>query len=229
MTPEQMTIKQTAVAFSWRLIYEGLGLSGYSLKATAAMKVIDCAKSDSEKGWRVAQKINSQDAHVYDYAFKVGEELPPSEWRIVSGPSELVRLLGGETKITVDIAKELIKSAAILRCYKKIESEGLVSISEKSGYFKYVNDAVVQGSLRRIGQGSVGEVADYDDFSDPEYDPATAPGKSLPEILVERRLAKNIHFNPLAKLTHKIATAHQQIRIANEIIAKREDEEGMMM
>ena len=228
LTKEQLEVKQKAVAFSWRLVYEGLGLSGYSLKATAAMKIIDCAKADSERGWRVAQKFNTSDPYIYDYAFKLGDDLPTSEWREVSGPAELVKILGDETKITTDIAKEIIKSAAILRTYKKIESGGLASISEESGYFKYVNEAIVQGSLRRLGQGKVGEMMPDHDFSDPEYNPETAPGRSLPEIAVDRSSMKDMHFDPLKQLAHTLSVAHQQIRIANEVIKKREEEEYMM-
>lgn len=231
MNAEQLEIKQTAVAFVWRLCYEGLGLSGFSPKATAAMRVIDCAKSDSEKGWRVAKRINVTTGLAYDFAFKLGNELPTSQWMEVSGPQELVNILGDETKITIEIAKELIQSAAVLRTYKKIESSGLESITEKSGYFKYINDAIVQGSLRRIGQGDTGSMMPdvYAAEVDPEYDPALAPGKSLPEILVDREMASEIKFDPLKRLTQKIAVAHQQIRIANECRLKIEAEEAMSM
>ena len=224
---EQMIIKQKALAFAWRLVYEGLGLSGYSPKATAAMRVIDCAKSDSTKGWRVAKSVNL-DPVAYDYAFKIGGELPSNNWREASGPQELVNILGDETNLTIDIARELIQSAAVLKTYKRIETEGLSSIDQKSGYFKFIQQGIIQGSLRRIGQGDVGgNVPDPDSamdaYVDEDYDPSGAPGKSLPELLVERELAAEINFSPLAELTQKIAVAHQQIRMANNIILEREN------
>ena len=225
-------VKHVALAYIWRLVYEGLGLSGYSEKATAAMAVIDCAKSDSTKGWRVAKSIN-QNPVQYDYAFKLGntdsDGLDPNSWCEASGPQELISILGDETNITREIAIEIFQSAAVLRTYKKIEQEGLKAIGEKSGYFQFVQQGIVQGALRRIGQGDTGStVADSDGEAalyDPEYNPDTAPGKSLPELFVERGLVSEIKFDPLAALTQKIAVAHQQIRIANSIVKSREDAE----
>lgn len=232
ISQEQMNIKQIALAFNWRLCYESLGLSGYSEKATKAMSIIDCAKSDSKKGWRVAKSINKNPI-AYDYAFKLEmegpEQLNPRDWVMCSGPSELVEVLGSSTKITNEIACEMIQSAAILRAYKKIEQEGLESIAENSGYFQYVSKAITSGALRRIGQGDIDStVAEGDSMAqefDPEYNALTAPGKSLTELTVELDLTKTIEFSPLARLTQKIATAHQHIRIANEVIQQRADEE----
>lgn len=226
--PTQQENLRLAQAFGFRVLYESVGLSGFSPKATAAMSIIDCAKSDSKKGFRVAKSIGHT-PQEYDYAFKLeatGEDsISPDSWTMASGPEELCRVLGEDTNITFEVAKELIQSAAIVRTYKKLEQEGLASISEKSGYFQYIQPAIINGSLRRIGQGDTGSTVAEADLGaeefDPDYDPSTAPGKSLPELLLEKNMAAKIQFDPLAALTQKIAVAHQEIRIANEIILQR--------
>lgn len=234
---DKVNVKHVALAFVWRLVYEGLGLSGYSPRATAAMSVIDKAKSDSKKGFRVAKSIGLNPIQ-YNFAFKFemdGEEkLDSKSWQLVSGPSELVRLLSDDTNITDDVAREMIKSATVLRTYKKLEQEGLASIGEKSGYFQYVHTGIITGALRRIGQGdtdstvaqAMGSADEYGSDFDEGYDELTAPGMALTRLMRSYELAGKIKFDPLAELANKIAFAHEQIIIANDELQQQDNQEN---
>lgn len=235
MTTEINDVKQIALAFCWRLVYEGLGLSGYSPRASAAMRVIDCAKSDSKKGWRVAKSVGLNPV-AYNYAFLLEtdgpNQLDSKSWIMISGPEELCELLGEDTNITPKIACEMIESAAVLKTYKKIEQEGVGSISEKSGYFKYVQTGIITGALRRIGQGDTESTVANRDPSEalwnPEFDELTAPGMALTRLTKSYNLTPQVRFDPLANLLDKISSAHENIILAAESLKEQEENEELI-
>ena len=235
MTTETNNVMQIALAFCWRLVYEGLGLSGYSPRANAAMRVIDCAKSDSKKGWRIAKSVGL-DPISYNYAFLLETDGPnkldSKSWIMVSGTEELCELLKDDTNITPEIAAAIIESAAVLKTYKKIEQEGVAGISEKSGYFKYVQTGIITGALRRIGQGDTGSTVAPSDPNEalwnPEFDELTAPGMALTRLTKSYNLTPQVKFDPLANLLDKISSAHENIILAAEALKEQEEGEELI-
>jgi len=135
--PERLETLMTATLIAWRLMYEGLSLSGYSAKAEKVMQIINFASYDLK-----AQRVLVIGDEL-DFAFNANEGQT-----LVSGAS----LLAAEFPnlvVTEEVFSTIIASRSITRVVPKLEGFGKLSPK-----WECVCPAAIKyGALRRISQG----------------------------------------------------------------------------
>lgn len=135
--PERLETLMTATLIAWRLMYEGLSLSGYSAKAERVMDIINIASVDVE-GQQVLVKGDS-----LDFGFRAQEGDV-----VVSGASLLAAEFPGLV-VTEEVFSTIIASRSITRVVPKLEGFGKLS-----SHWDLVRPAAIKyGALRRISQG----------------------------------------------------------------------------
>lgn len=131
------TNRLTACLIVWRLIYEGLALSGYSAKAARVMDILNLASAVYK-----TQLVNVSPDGQLAAGF---EKL--AGYELVSGSSLLAKEFG--LNFDAEVFQMIIASRSITRVIPKLEGFG--------GLTKYWGElaptAVKYGALRRISQG----------------------------------------------------------------------------
>lgn len=135
---------------AWRLLYEGLGLSGYSREASYVYDVLNKASVDTNGPGMVAVHKTTGEVEV-TFAKVVSNN--PDDYTITSGAHILsqAKAFAGLENVPVGVFQNIILARTVTRVVPKLEGFG--SLGE-SGYWNNVIPAAIKyGTLRRISQG----------------------------------------------------------------------------
>lgn len=194
----------TACLIVWRLIYEGLALSGYSAKAARVMDILNIASVDVN-GQLVAYNPESG---AINLSFKKGQGDI-----LVSGASLLAKEFG--LNIDAEVFQMIIASRSITRVIPKLEGFG-----KMSNHWDAVKPAAVKyGALRRISQGDdrvaveLGLMEEAELASRGEYI-GVAVSRLYAELAPEVK-ASMFSNTKLSELTEVVCAFHSQIVVTN--------------
>jgi hypothetical protein len=133
-----------ACLVAWRLLYEGLGLSGYSREAFNVYNIIDKASVDT-KALQVALIGESVEVVFEDPTVWTTRDLCVSGAQVLSEAAPFNTL-----NLDVSVFQAIIASRTITRTVAKLEGFG----KEPSKWWAQVIPATIKyGTLRRISQG----------------------------------------------------------------------------
>lgn len=201
--PELLENLMTATLIAWRLMYEGLSLSGYSAKAERVMNIINIASVDV-MGQQVLVK-----GDVLDYGFNaVNGDV------VVSGASLLAAEFP-QLNVSEAVFTTIIASRSITRVVPKLEGFGKLSKNwdaVRPGAIKY-------GALRRISQGDdrvaaeLGLNEEAELASMGEY-VGKAAARQYAELSSEVK-ASMFSNTQLGELTDAVCSFHAQIVVTN--------------
>ena len=150
-----------ATVVAWRLIYEGLGLSGYSPVAKEFFAALNVAAFSFKDG-----KLNLSNDPEQKYAMPFLVTEKKAQGFIVKEIDGVGHLLNGMAScgkqlglnVSGNISRgaimKLIKSRATCMTYRKIENKGEKSFTKKDARRELMVGAILVGCLRRLGQGN---------------------------------------------------------------------------
>ena len=141
-----------ATVIAWRLIYEGLGLSGYSPKAKEFFQLLNVLAFDF-KNCRAF--TSNKPGHKYIMPWTVSDV--KAEGYLVkeqNGITELRGYIQESTEFSTAALVNLVRSRAICMTYRKIENKGVDSFSKKDARGELRIGATIVGAFRRLGQGN---------------------------------------------------------------------------
>ena len=145
-----------ATVVAWRLIYEGLGLSGYSPAAKEFFNILNVAAFSFETG-----KVNVSNDPDQQYVMPWAVKEKRAAGFLVKEVDGIEMLLHGEGiglngggNISRAAIFKLLRSRATCMTYRKIETKGDKSFAKKDARRKLLVPAVLIGCLRRLGQGN---------------------------------------------------------------------------
>lgn len=141
-----------ATVIAWRLIYEGLGLSGYSVKAKEFFLLLNVLAFDY-KNCRV-YRTNKPDAkYIMPWTY---EEVKAEGYQVkeVDGLAELRTYIQEGTEFSDAALTKLVRSRAFCMTYRKVENYGEKSFAKKDARRELKAGAIMAGTLRRLGQGN---------------------------------------------------------------------------
>jgi hypothetical protein len=140
----ELTTLTEACLVAWRLLYEGLGLSGYSREAYNAFDIINKASVDT-KALQVALIGNQIEAVFADPSVWTTRDLCVSGAQILSQAVPFNQL-----NLDVKVFELLISARTVTRAVAKLEGFG----KEPSTWWAQVIPSTIKyGTLRRISQG----------------------------------------------------------------------------
>ncbi len=182
-----LAVKTCVVA--WRLIYEGLGLSGYSEEASKFFSKLTFAAFSYEDG-----KVYVDNEGNYVMPWLVTQARSEGKTVVeVNGVHDILEQLNEGGNLTLDVASSLIKSRAICMLYRKVENKGVASINKKNPATKLLNAALTIGALRRLGQGN-------DPTERPDVFEENVNVHSLFELALGLNLGNNLLVAPLKEV-----------------------------
>ena len=136
---ELVRVAELATVVAWRKLYEGLGLSGYSAKASQFFDILRVA-TFSDKGTYIISKEGFPD---YPANAKSGEEVLNASTKLI----ELAEI--GHMPDAKAIMQAILAANQVRTGYSRLENAKKVRDN-------MVNRAALFGALRRIGQGKYG-------------------------------------------------------------------------
>lgn len=193
----------TACLIVWRLIYEGLALSGYSAKAARVMDILNIASVDVN-----SQLVSVSPEGALNLSFKKGQDDV-----LVSGASLLAEEFG--LNFDAEVFQMIIASRSITRVIPKLEGFG-----KMSDHWDAVKPAAVKyGALRRISQGDdrvaveLGLMEEAELASRGEYI-GVAVSRLYAELAPEVKASMFSNIK-LGELTDAVCAFHSQIVVTN--------------
>ncbi|MGL5074875.1 MAG: hypothetical protein ACRDBG_03390, partial [Waterburya sp.] len=194
----------TACLIVWRLIYEGLALSGYSAKAARVMDILNIASVDVN-----GQLVSVSPSGALNLSFKKGQDDV-----LVSGASLLAEEFG-LNDFDPEVFQMIIASRSITRVIPKLEGFG-----KMSDHWDAVKPAAVKyGALRRISQGDdrvaveLGLMEEAELASRGEYI-GVAVSRLYAELSPEVKASMFSNIK-LSELTDVVCAFHSQIVVTN--------------
>ena len=193
---KERTIEACVVA--WRLIYEGLGLAGWSANATNFFTYFKPAALDYEQG-RVKVQDNGRITSFYS---RKGKELDAKNTlKMCLAEAGLNEAVNDNTLLS-----SLLRSQAVVTVYQKLERGDKVNRSVDH----LENAAIIAGTLRRIGQGKDPVVVEADpgfDMSEEDEGPL-----SMTEAFHERGFGALLANRAIGTVAGAACEAHVTIR-----------------
>lgn len=195
---KERTIEACVVA--WRMIYEGLGLAGWSTNATAFFEYFKPAAFDYEQG-RVKKQDNGR---ITSFYARKGKEFNanPELGRCLAEAG-----LNEEVNNNVLLAS-LLRSQAVVTVYQKLERGDKVNRSIEH----LENAGIIAGTLRRIGQGNDPVIVEPEMGIDISVDGEDEGPLSMTEAFHERGFGAALANRAIGNVAGAACEAHVTIR-----------------
>lgn len=136
--PEMYQRTLRACVIAWRLIYEGLGLAGWSENADTFFKYFKAAADDYSVG-----RVKDNEGRIISFYARAGVELNALPILL-----ECLEEAGAHAP-SAELMRDILRSMAVVKTYQQMERSG--KPSKCRAHLRTA--AVIAGTLRRIGQG----------------------------------------------------------------------------
>jgi hypothetical protein len=196
-----------ACLIAWRIIYEGLGLSGYSREANEVYNILECASVDT-KALQVSLVGNTVDVIFNDPTWKTTKDNCVSGASVLAATSTL-----SSFNVDLNVYNYLIAARQVTRVISKLEGFSKPLNSESTWWDGVVPQSIKYGTLRRISQGDdrVSELLSFEEEADfamsGEMVPMTMTRRFLETTVVEEAFSNAL----LGKVVENVASFHATI------------------
>jgi hypothetical protein len=209
-----------ASLISWRLLYEGLGLSGYSREASQVFSFLNMASVDTKGGITGRAQV-SIIADKVDVIFEDKTVFSTRDFCVDAAPIMAEMSAFSDLNVSVEAFDLIIGARTVTRALSKLEGFGK---APSQWWEEVLPGAIKYGTLRRISQGDdrVAELLDIQEEAELEAS-GEFIAKSLTRWFIETVIVEESFSNSLlGQLTNKVADFHYTLSTAKAINASQQ-------